>query len=101
MESTFPTHQALNFDFSHEVNIFSVLTAFGLKQFAPLLPTGHYQADRELIVSHMVPYGCRLDIELIETPHPVDVNRPSSGSCYGDGGKTSMCKVIPAFASSY
>jgi len=59
MESTFPTNQVLNFDFTHEVNLFSVLTAFGMKQFAPLLDQHNYQANRELIVSHMVPFGCK------------------------------------------
>src|ERR1700761_5096949 len=88
MQSTFPTNQLLNFDFTHEVNLFSVLTAFGLKQFAKPFSPNHYTADRSVIVSHMVPFGCRLDIEIIEAPHPVSTKRTSSGSQYTSGGAT-------------
>ncbi|KAL8965562.1 MAG: hypothetical protein Q9183_003783, partial [Haloplaca sp. 2 TL-2023] len=35
---TFPLDQALYFDFSHDTNIASILTAFGFKQFAQVLP---------------------------------------------------------------
>ena len=94
MSSTFPVNQKLYFDFTHEVNLFSALTAFGLKQFAPLLSTTSYQADRELIVSHMVPFGCRLDIELISSPKPVKADRSSSGSQYTSGGNTTYIHFI-------
>ncbi|KAF4304516.1 Histidine phosphatase superfamily clade-2 [Botryosphaeria dothidea] len=69
--ATFPLDQALNFDFSHDTNIMSILTAFGLKQFAPFLPPDAYTANRSLIVSHMEPFAARLDIEVIAAPHPV------------------------------
>lgn len=36
---TFPLNQTLYFDFSHDTNIAAVLTAFGLTQFAQLLPS--------------------------------------------------------------
>jgi len=36
---TFPLNQTLYFDFSHDTNMGSILTAFGLKQFAQVLPT--------------------------------------------------------------
>lgn len=36
---TFPLNQTLYFDFSHDTNIAAILTAFGLTQFAPLLPS--------------------------------------------------------------
>ena len=36
---TFPLNQSLYFDFSHDTNMAAILTAFGLKQFAPVLPT--------------------------------------------------------------
>lgn len=94
MKSTFPTNQKLNFDFTHEVNLFSVLTAFSMKQFSPLLPAKSYKADRQLIVSSMVPFGCRLDIELIDTPQPVDGDRPSSGSPYTSGGPTTYIHFV-------
>ncbi|KAL8724074.1 MAG: hypothetical protein Q9181_006998, partial [Wetmoreana brouardii] len=35
---TFPLNQTLYFDFSHDTNIAAILTAFGLVQFAPVLP---------------------------------------------------------------
>lgn len=69
--ATFPLDQALNFDFSHDTNIMSILTAFGLKQFAPFMPATEYVADRPLIVSHMEPFAARLDIEVVQAPHPV------------------------------
>ena len=94
MNSTFPTNQKLNLDFTHEVNLMSVLTAFGLKQFAPFPSPTTYTADRELIISHLVPFGCRLDIELIDAPHPVCADRPSSASQYEAGGKTTYIHFI-------
>lgn len=93
MTSTFPTHQALNFDFSHEVNIFAVLTAFGLKQFAPAFPPDQYTADRSVIVSQMTPFGARLDIEIITAPHPVSGDRSYSAQ-YESGGKTTYIHFI-------
>jgi hypothetical protein len=50
---TFPLDQALNFDFSHDTNIMSILTAFGFRQFAQFLPSDRI-VDRELVVSHLV-----------------------------------------------
>lgn len=70
MPSTFPLDQALNFDFSHDTNIFSILVALGLTQFATFLPVDHIVA-REAIVSHVTPFGARLDIEVITTPAPL------------------------------
>jgi hypothetical protein len=50
---TFPLDQALNFDFSHDTNIMSILTAFGFRQFAQFLPSDRI-VDRELVVSYLV-----------------------------------------------
>lgn len=36
---TFPLNQTLYFDFSHDTNMAAILTAFGLRQFAAVLPT--------------------------------------------------------------
>lgn len=36
---TFPLNQTLYFDFSHDTNMAAILTAFGLAQFAPVLPS--------------------------------------------------------------
>lgn len=95
MRKTFPTDQKLYFDFTHEVNLFSVLTAFGLKQFAPLLPQSKYQSDRQLIVSHMVPFGCRLDMEIIDSPQPVKTKRTSSiENQYESGSATQYIHFI-------
>lgn len=85
MKSTFPVYQNLNLDFSHDVNIASVITAFGLKQFAPFFPATSYSPNRSLIVSHMEPFGARLDIEIIDTPKPVCADRSNSGNQYEDG----------------
>ncbi|KAK8166332.1 histidine phosphatase superfamily [Phyllosticta citrichinensis] len=78
--ATFPLDQALNLDFSHDTDIMSFLTAFGFTQFAPLLPATHYTANRSLIVSHIAPFAARLDIEIIDAPHPVLPRRPSNPS---------------------
>ena len=52
----------------------SILTAFGFTQFAQLLPQTH-MGPHDLIVSHMEPFGARLDIEVIQAPHPVSADR--------------------------
>lgn len=90
---TFPLGQALNFDFSHDTNIMGILTAFGFTQFADVLPADHIVEDRDLIVSHVTPFAARLDIEVINTPHPVNGDR-SSGDKYDDGGPTKYVHFI-------
>lgn len=72
---TFPLNQSLYFDFSHDTNIVSVLTAFGLRQFAEELPADRYPGDHDFTVAHVTPFGARLDIEIIRAPHPVSPNR--------------------------
>lgn len=83
---TFPLDQALNFDFSHDTNIASILTAFGLTQFAPVLPADRIERNRSLIVSHMTPFAARLDMEVIETPRPLKASR-KSGDEWEERGK--------------
>lgn len=76
--ATFPTAQNLNLDFSHDSNIISILTAFGLRQFAPhpkRLPTTHIPASRAFILSHLEPFAGRLLIEIIRSPAPVTPHR--------------------------
>ena len=92
-EKTFPLHQALNFDFSHDTNIMAILTAFGLTQFAPVLPTDRIQRDRELIVSHITPFAARLDVEIIRAPSPLDGER-SKGDVYLDGPETEYIHFV-------
>lgn len=94
----------MNFDFSHDVNIASVLTAFGLTQFAPYFSPTAYNASRSTIVSHMEPFGARFDIEMIKAPHPVNANRTSS-TVYETGNVTTYVhfllnqRTIPLHAS--
>ncbi|KAI9814627.1 MAG: hypothetical protein M1827_003183 [Pycnora praestabilis] len=89
---TFPLNQSLYFDFSHDTNIASILTAFGLTQFAQLLPTSGPPPNQQLIVSHMEPFGARLDIEVINAPQPVSANR--TGSQYTAGPPTKYIHFI-------
>ncbi|TQS36435.1 hypothetical protein Golomagni_03117 [Golovinomyces magnicellulatus] len=72
---TFPLNQSLYFDFSHDTNIMSILTAFGFKQFNALLPVDHHPGPHNLTVSRMEPFGARLDIEIIKTPYPLNSQR--------------------------
>ncbi|KAF4636095.1 hypothetical protein G7Y89_g1994 [Cudoniella acicularis] len=68
---TFPLNQALYFDFSHDTNIQSIVTALGFTQFNQFLPADHHPGNHNLTVSHVTPFGARLDIEVIRTPHPL------------------------------
>lgn len=72
---TFPLNQSLYFDFSHDTNIVSILTAFGLRQFAEELPIDKYPGQHEFTVAHVTPFGARLDMEIIQTPKPLSPNR--------------------------
>jgi hypothetical protein len=94
MTSTFPTNQALNFDFSHDTNIMSILTAFGFTQFNQLLPATK-MIPHDLVVSHMEPFGARLDIEVIDAPKPVSASRTLGGAQYDTtGGPTQYIHFI-------
>lgn len=112
--STFPLDQTLYFDFSHDTNIAAVLTAFGLTQFAQFLPSSgklHVYTSKnrvspdirpdigpppnhQLIVSHLQPFGTRLDIEIISAPHPVAANRTGSANTYLVGDPTTYVHFI-------
>ena len=85
--ATFPLDQSLNFDFSHDTNIMAILTAFGFTQFAPVLPTDHIPSNHSLVVSHLTPFGARLDMEIIKTPSPLSGDR-SNGAVYTEGKET-------------
>lgn len=87
---TFPLNQSLYFDFSHDTNIVSILTAFGLRQFAEDLPTDKMPGDHEFTISHMSPFGARLDIEIIKAPKPVSPSREG----YMDGKETKYIHFI-------
>ncbi|PYH98477.1 acid phosphatase, partial [Aspergillus ellipticus CBS 707.79] len=94
---TFPTNQSLYLDFAHDNILISVLTAFGLRQFADLtLPPDHHHhhddnnnnneneneetpfrppPDRAFQTSKLVPFGARINIEIIRAPHEIKWNR--------------------------
>lgn len=78
---TFPLNQSLYLDFSHDTNIISILTAFGLTQFRddPPLSSTAYPGKHKFTVSHLTPFGARLDMEVIKAPKPVRADRGGSG----------------------
>ena len=86
--ATFPLNQTLYFDFSHDTNLAAVLTAFGFTQFAQFLPATGPPAKQQLIVSHLQPFGARIDIEIIKAPHPVAANRTTAANAYTSGPAT-------------
>lgn len=90
MPETFPLDQSLYLDFSHDTNIMSILTAMGLTQFNAVLPTDH-MVEHELVVSHLEPFGARLDIEVIETARPLAAERPAR---YESGGRTTYLHML-------
>jgi len=60
----------------------SILTAFGLTQFAEYLPANYF-VPHDLIVSHMEPFGARLDMEIIQAPLPVTASRSPTYAANG------------------
>lgn len=72
---TFPLNQTLYFDFTHDASIISILTAFGFTQFSTVLPPTKYPGPHNLTLSYLVPFGARLDIEVIKTPSPLAADR--------------------------
>lgn len=89
-ETTFPLNQSLYLDFSHDTNIISILTAFGLTQFEQSLNTSAHPGPHNFTVSHLTPFGARLDIEIIRTPKPLAADRMS----YLDGAETKYVHFI-------
>jgi len=87
---TFPLNQSLYLDFSHDTNIISILTAFGLRQFAQLMLPTEYPGPHNFTLTHLTPFGARLDIELIRTPKPLAADR----SGYVDGGETKYVHFV-------
>jgi hypothetical protein len=95
MNSTFPLNQTLYFDFSHDTNIYSIITALGLRQFNQSLPEDGPPSNQQAIVSHMTPFGARLAWEIITAPHPVNAQRPTSSNAtmadyYNTTGEATM-----------
>ncbi|KAK7928301.1 histidine acid phosphatase [Apiospora marii] len=95
MDETFPLHQDIYFDFSHDTNIYSVITAFGLKQFSDQLPSTHRLEPRNVTISHITPFAAKMVWEVITAPHPVKAQRPDpskaasqADSYYDEGDAT-------------
>jgi len=91
--ATFPVDQTLNFDFSHDTNIMSILTAFGFTQFSQLLPTTHI-IPHDLVVSHLEPFAARLDIEVISAPQPISPTRKAGENPYTIGEPTQYIHFV-------
>lgn len=100
MPSTFPLNQTLYFDFSHDTNMASVITALGLTQFATYLPPTGPPAGHTPLAAALVPFAGRFDIEIITAPHAVAANRSSdcstgnSTGCYTSGGITKYVHML-------
>jgi len=88
---TFPLNQSLYFDFSHDTNIVAILTAFGLTQFAKPMDPTTLPDSHNFTVSHMTPFGARLDIEIIRTPKPLATDR---SSYLQEGGETKYVHFV-------
>lgn len=84
---TFPLNQSLYLDFSHDTNIVSVLAAMGLTQFRddPPLSPESYPGPHAFTVSHITPFGARLDMEVIRAPRPVLADRSGYDDTEGAG----------------
>ncbi|KAJ9653990.1 hypothetical protein H2198_006909 [Neophaeococcomyces mojaviensis] len=92
--ATFPLGQTLYMDFSHDTNIFSIITALGLKQFADQLSNSSITPNRNVTISHMTPFGARVVFEQITTPQPLKATRPKTANAtmadfYNSGNQTS------------
>ena len=96
MPMTFPLNQSLYFDFSHDTNIAAVLTAFDIREpsFASYFsPTGPPPGSVP-VISHMTPFGARLDIEIIDAPSPVAEKRIDLNATYLPGPPTSYVHMV-------
>lgn len=99
MNATFPLNQSLYMDFSHDTNIFSILTAFGLRQFADKLSNSTITPNRNVTVSHLTPFGARVVWEQVTAPAPVKAKRPTSANAtrsdfYDQGNATHYIHLI-------
>ena len=88
---TFPLNQSLYFDFSHDTNIISVLTAFGLKQFSGHLSPDRHPGPHNFTSSWLAPFGARLDIEIIRAPKPLAADRSGYEAA---GGETKYVRFV-------
>ncbi len=100
MNSTFLLNQTLYFDFSHDTNIASIITALGFTQFNQTLPETGPPANQQMIVSHMEPFGANMVFEIIKAPQPVKATRPTNSTTakmsdyYSSGNATTYVHVL-------
>lgn len=62
----------------------SIITSLGFAQFSQPLSATENPGNHNLTVSHVTPFGARLDIEVLLTPQPLS----KEGKSVGDGGET-------------
>jgi hypothetical protein len=96
--STFPLNQTLYMDFSHDTNIYAIITALGMRQFNQSLPSSGPPSNQQAIVSHMTPFGARMVWEIIQAPSPVKAIRPNSlnattSDYYDEGNATTYVHI--------
>jgi hypothetical protein len=66
----------------------SIITSLGFTQFSQPLLGNEHPGEHNLTVSHVTPFGARLDIEVLKTPHPVPGDRGTSSSINAESGQT-------------
>jgi len=71
----------------------SILTAFGLTQFAEVSPEIEMNFH-DVMISHLTPFAARLDIEVIDTAKPVSANRKSAIVYNESGGPTKYIHFV-------
>lgn len=91
--ATFPIDQDIYMDFSHDTNIYSILTAMGLMQFSDQLSNSSITPNRNVTVSHITPFAARVVWEQITAPQPLKATRPTGTNLsmpdfYEEGNQT-------------
>ncbi|KAG9030965.1 hypothetical protein FRB95_003302 [Tulasnella sp. JGI-2019a] len=101
---TFPLHQPLYVDATHEVVVLNVITALNLTSFAATgpLPTDHIPTNRSFYSSRLAPFGTNMQFQLLScaaTPDPqirIIINdgvTPLTGISGCPENKDGMCSV--------
>ncbi|KAK9323111.1 histidine phosphatase superfamily [Lipomyces orientalis] len=81
---TNPVNQSWYLGFGHDADILAGLTAFGLSQFAEVLPPTGPPAHQQFVTSKIVLFAGRLNIEIMKAPHKVSARRSSEISTKHD-----------------
>lgn len=88
-EEIFPLNQSLYFDFTHDTNIISILTAFGLTQFEQPPNASAHPSPHNFTVPRLIPFGARLDVEIIPKPMLLAADR----AIHLDGLRDKVCSL--------